>query len=100
MRGLAVFPFQTKSMYSNLLSSFFSALFGNKKLSKASLFKLEIDSEFATGVSRPLGVKLLEDSTTPHIEWGKLTGVAPSNKGKEDSKEDKTFSAFFINEKN
>ncbi len=62
MMGFAVFPFQTKSIYSysvffRLFIVWVSVLLGIKKLSRISLFNCERSSELATGNSRPLGVK-------------------------------------------
>lgn len=68
--GFEFLPFQTKIMCSKLRETRSRFLWlGNKKLSKISKFNSLVDK----GFSRPLGVKLLYDSTIPHMECGKLT---------------------------
>jgi len=60
-----------------------------------------MDSELATGVSRPLGVRLLEDSTTPQMEWGKLTKGDDSKEiSKRGTRDRGTIGAFFVDKEN
>ena len=60
-----------------------------------------MDSELATGVSRPLGVRLLEDSTTPQMEWGKLTKGDCSRGFRDRGTGDRgTIGSFFVDKEN
>ena len=69
MSGPAVRPFQTNIIYSNLLlSGLLLDRFGIKKLSNTSLLSVVTLCELEIGVSSPLGVRLVYDSTKPHIE--------------------------------
>lgn len=66
MSGLEFLPFQTKIMCSKFMDSrsFFEDVVGSRKLSRISKFT----SLLERGFSSPRGVRLLYDSTIPHIE--------------------------------
>ena len=70
-RAFELRPFHTNIIYSNFPSSALLCFLGIKKLSNMLTFVR--DSDVTAGTSNPLGVKFVYDSTSPHIECGKLT---------------------------